>query len=133
MHKRLGERHKGTKAQRHKGTKAQRHKGTKAPKILTKLAIFSRANPEESFNHGWGEEFRVQSAEFREGRKEGGIPCLRAVTHRQAVRHFNLRNQELEDHDQDFGTSLQHPETGQKPTMLRLKASHGTAQDRLPR
>ena len=59
---------KGTKAQRHKGTKAQRHKGTKAHKILTKLAIFSRANPEESFNHGWGEECRVQSAEFREGR-----------------------------------------------------------------
>ena len=23
-------------------------------------------------DHGWGEEFRVQSAEFREGRKEGG-------------------------------------------------------------
>ncbi|MCE2452947.1 MAG: hypothetical protein J4F48_08950, partial [Nitrospinae bacterium] len=35
-------------------------------------------------------------------------------THRQAVRHFNLRNQELEDHDQDFGTSLQHPETSIK-------------------
>ena len=54
---------------------------------------------------------RVQSSE--RGERRADIPCLRAVTHRQAVRHFNLRNQEVEDHDhdqdrdQDFGTSIE--------------------------
>ena len=47
------------------------------------------------------------------------IPCLRAVTHRQAVRHSNLRNQELEDHDQGFGTSIQKPSASPR---LRVSA-----------
>ena len=36
-----------------------------------------------------GEEFSVQSSEFRERRADISPCCLRAVTHRQDVRHFN--------------------------------------------
>ena len=68
---------------------------------------------------------RVQSSERGERRED--IPCLRTATHWQAVRHFNLRNQELEDHDQDqdqdqdFGTSIEHPETSIEHPVSRKK------------